>query len=277
MFKQIASAITLFFLVFVVLTPRGYCNENKFVNYESLKDEAIVLEIPKNAVYPIFIEEDIPINNTKKIYPIMCISLMLLSYFKKIGINPIKTSIGIHPFTRYLTETYSVNNVEFVDGAYGSLYLHDELMTEYIEKHGLKTVVENGQYSESEIIWMVKNSLNRKFPITVIDSTGECFLIVELHEYIDHDELIAINPTIKGEITIFAKQFQNEQISLLTVHSNEEEDKTLFDEIFVVIKRRLEKMTESIKWKIQMWYYKELNGILAEMKTMFSFSAFNKD
>jgi hypothetical protein len=63
----------------------------------------------------------------------------------------------------------------------------------------------------------------------------------------------------------------------LTVKNGDEEHQSLFDEIFDVIKRRLAEMTESIKWNIQIWFYKELNSALSEMKNMFSFSSFNKD
>ena len=278
MFKKLIASITLFFRVFVVIMPICTCNQTEKQNTENVKNEVIVIKVPENSVYPIYIEEDIQKDNTKEIYPLMCISVMFLSYFRKILISPAKTKVGVHPFTKYLTETYvSDNGEQFTDGAYGSLYLHDEFMTEYLEKHGLETKVEQGIYSESEITWMVKNSLTQELPIAIIDSNGECYFIIGLLEYVDHDEFIAFNPNLKGETTIMGKQFQNEQISILTVQNGDKKNQSFFDEIFDVIKNRLTKMTESLKWNIQIWFYRELNSFLSQMKNMFSFASFKND
>jgi hypothetical protein len=199
---------------------------------------------------------------------------MVLSYYRILPIQPVKTKNGIHPFSTYVTETYTVDGKEFVNGSMGAYSPQDPFLIEYLMQHGIEIEEQTNVSSEEDIVWYLRKNLLKKNCCLLSFSRKSPVLVLSIKDY-PNETLVTIFDSSEGDIiTVDSSFFLNTTCTLFAYHYSSAFDTSVWKEISSLLEKRIKHFFESIIWDIEFWFYKELNSFLVKMKEINPFSGF---
>lgn len=253
---SVCACLVFFFL----WTPFSYGSDNN----------SFEIRIDEENIFPISLEQDIPKEYQSPVAPISCVAVVLLSYYKLLPIEAVSTKKGIHPFSTYLINTYSLPSGEtFTNGAQGAYHSGDVYLHHYLEKHGLLVEQQRSTLSEIELKNTVTPFLMNQQPVVFQVDSDQVYAVVGVIQDTQNLKFLIYTPLKDNIHELSSDQFAQKPIDLLFVYPPEVNEKTLMEEIYLLVKKRLQTILDDWKWSLEIWFYKQLNTFLKSFNTAF--------
>ncbi|HPJ12470.1 MAG TPA: hypothetical protein PLV00_03645 [Caldisericia bacterium] len=248
-------------LVFIFLwTPLSFGSDNN----------SFEIKIDEENIFPISLEQDIPKEYQSPVAPISCVAVVLLSYYKLLPIKAVSTKKGIHPFSTYLISTYSLPSGEtFTNGAQGAFHSGDVFLHHYLEKQGLIVEQQHSTLSEVELKNTVTPFLMNQQPVVLQMDANQVYAVVGLVQDTQSQRFLVYTPLKDTIQEISIDQFAQKPIDFLFVYPPETDKKTLIEEVYLLVRKRLQNILDDWKWSLEIWFYKQLNTFLKGFNTTF--------
>jgi hypothetical protein len=248
------------FVFFFLWTPLSYSSEN--TSFE--------IRIDEENIFPISLEQDIPKEYQSPVAPISCVAVVLLSYYKLLPIEAVSTKKGIHPFSTYLINTYSLPSGEtFINGAQGAVHSGDVYLHHYLEKHGLLVEQQRSTLSEIELKNTVTPFLMNQQPVVLQLDNNQVYAVVGVIQDTQIPKFLVYTPLKDTIQEVSSDQLAQKPIDFLFVYPPDIDEKTLMEEICLLVKKRLQTIFDDWKWSLEVWFYKQLNTFLKSFNTTF--------
>jgi hypothetical protein len=228
------------------------------------------IRIDVENVFPISLEQDVPKEYQSPIAPISCVAVVLLSYYKILPIEAVSTKKGLHPFSTYLINTYSLPSGEtFVNGAQGAFSSGDVFLHHYLEKHGTIVEQQRSTLSEIELKNAITPFLMNQQPVVIQVEANQVYAVVGVLQNSQNCNFLVYSPFENNLQEVSSTQFAQKPIDLLFVYPPELDEKSLMEEIYLLVKKRLQTILDDWKWSLEIWFYKQLNTFLKSFNTAF--------
>jgi len=98
---------------------------------------------------------------------------------------------------------------------------------------------------------------------------NQVYAVVGLVQDTQSQRFLVYTPLKDTIQEISIDQFAQKPIDFLFVYPPETDKKTLIEEIYLLVRKRLQNILDDWKWSLEIWFYKQLNTFLKGFNTTF--------